>query len=121
MAAHEDLPRFCHPAPTKLLFAVFVGLIILTILTVLTSAMGPSLGIPPAFAFPLAMIIATMKAFLVCAFFMHMWWDKGFNVLAFLSSVLFVALFIGMTLTDTEHYQDSIDLFPRQAVESTAP
>ena len=118
---HDDLPRFCHPVSTKLLFGVFFALIFLTILTVVTSAMGPYVGIPPAFAFPLAMIIATMKAFLVCAFFMHMWWDKGFNVLAFLSSLLFVSLFIGMTLMDTGHYQDSIDLFPREPEPAAAP
>ena len=113
---HDDLPRFNHPASTKLLFAVFISLIILTILTVVTSAMWTTLGFPKAFAFPVAMIIATAKAFLVCAFFMHMWWDKSFNVLAFLSSMLFVALFIGLTLTDTGHYQESIDSFPRDQV-----
>jgi len=62
------------------------------------------------------MIIATVKAFLVCAFFMHMWWDKTFNVVVFLSSTLFVVLFIGLTLLDTGHYQDSIDNFPRNEV-----
>lgn len=108
---HDNLPPFCHPASTKLLFGVFIALIFLTILTVATSALGPYLGIPPAFTFPLAMMIATMKAFLVCAFFMHMWWDKSFNVLAFLSSLLFVCLFIGMTMMDTGHYQDSIEAY----------
>ena len=83
----------------------------LTILTVATSALGSALGMPPAFAFPLAMVIATMKAFLVCAFFMHMWWDKSFNVLAFLSSLLFVSLFIGMTMIDTGEYQPTIEAF----------
>ena len=72
------------------------------------------MGIPPAFTFPIAMIIATAKAFLVCAFFMHMWWDKSFNVLAFLSSLLFVSLFIGMTLMDTGHYQDTIEAYDVQ-------
>ena len=108
---HEDLPPFCHPVSTKLLFGVFFGLIGLTILTVATSALGSVLGMPPAFAFPLAMVIATMKAFLVCAFFMHMWWDKSFNVLAFLSSLLFVSLFIGMTMIDTGEYQPTIEAF----------
>ncbi len=108
---HEDLPPFCHPVSTKLLFGVFFGLIGLTILTVATSALGSALGMPPAFAFPLAMVIATMKAFLVCAFFMHMWWDKSFNVLAFLSSLLFVSLFIGMTMIDTGEYQPTIEAF----------
>lgn len=108
---HDGLPSFCHPAAPKLLFAVFIALIVLTLVTVATSALGPVLGMPRAFAFPIAMIFATMKAFLVCAFFMHMWWDKGFNILAFLSSLLFVALFIGMTLMDTSHYQNSIESY----------
>ena len=90
---------------------MFFGLIALTIITVATSALGSALGMPPAFAFPLAMVIATMKAFLVCAFFMHMWWDKSFNVLAFLSSLLFVTLFIGMTMMDTGEYQPTIEAF----------
>ncbi|MFK7769707.1 MAG: cytochrome C oxidase subunit IV family protein [Mariniblastus sp.] len=112
---HDNLPSFCHPAPMKLLFGVFFGLIFLTILTVVTSASAKSLGIPGAFMFPIAMIFATAKAFLVCAFFMHMWWDKSFNVMAFLSSLLFVSMFIGMTLIDTNHYQETIDIFPRGA------
>ncbi len=114
---HENLPVFNHPAPVKLLFAVFISLIALTVLTVLTAGSG----MPSAFAFPVAMMIATAKAFLVCAFFMHMWWDKGFNVLAFLSSLFFVALFIGMTLTDTDAYQNDIDLYPRNAETLTSP
>ena len=113
---HGDLPKFCHPVSTKLLFGVFFGLIFLTILTVVTSASAKSMGMPDAFAFPVAMMIATAKAFLVCAFFMHMWWDKTFNVVVFLSSTLFVVLFIGLTLLDTGHYQDSIDNFPRNEV-----
>ncbi|MFT7631352.1 MAG: cytochrome c oxidase subunit 4 [Mariniblastus sp.] len=111
---NSDLPSFCHPAAPKMLFAVFFGLIFLTILTVVTSATGKMMGIPPAFTFPIAMMIATAKAFLVCAFFMHMWWDKGFNILAFFSSLLFVSLFIGMTLMDSSHYQDSIEAFDVQ-------
>ncbi len=103
-----------------MLMAVFISLIGLTILTVVTSGMG----MPPAFAFPLAMLIASAKAFLVCAFFMHMWWDKSFNVVTFLSSLLFVTLFISMTLMDTGHYQETIDIFPRDAaaeVTATTP
>lgn len=114
---HDNLPSFCHPVPVKLLIAVFFALIGLTVLTVVTSGMG----MPSAFSFPVAMMIATMKAFLVCAYFMHMWWDKGFNIMAFLSSLLFVSLFIGMTLMDTGHYQNDIDLYPRDAETVSAP
>ena len=113
---HDDLPRFNHPVSTTLLFGVFGSLIGLTILTVVTSAVWPYSNLPADLGFPVAMIIATVKAFLVCAFFMHMWWDKTFNVVVFLSSTLFVVLFIGLTLLDTGPYQDSIDNFPRNEV-----
>ena len=108
MSEHShDHPSFNHPAPMPLLFLVFGALIFLTILTVATSSID--LG---EFGFLIAMAIATMKAFLVCAFFMHMWWDKGFNVLVFFSSLLFVSLFIGMTMLDTGSNLETIDAFP---------
>ena len=117
---HDDLPRFNHPVSTKLLFAVFGSLIALTTLTVVTSAVWPYSNLPADLAFPVAMIIATVKAFLVCAFFMHMWWDKTFNIIVFLSSSLFVTLFIGLTLLDSGYYQDSIDNFPLNEVAERA-
>jgi len=113
---HENLPSFSHPVSVKLLLIVFFSLIGLTILTVVVSGAG----LPPGLGFPAAMFIATVKAFLVCAFFMHMWWEKSFNVMVFFSSLLFVTLFIGMTLTDSDHYQNSIDLYPR-AEETLTP
>lgn len=116
---HDNLPRFCHPVSVKLLLAVFFALIALTILTVVVSLNWNFMEWPKDLAFPVAMIIATAKAFLVCAFFMHMWWDKKINVFAFLSSLFFVALFIGLTMLDTSHYQESIDAYPRAAEEET--
>ncbi len=107
--SHDDHPPFNHPAPIPLLIGVFLALVFLTILTLVTSDIELA-----QFAFPIAMVIATAKAALVCAFFMHMFWDKSFNVLFFLSSLLFVTLFIGMTLLDTGQYQDDIDSFPRE-------
>ena len=58
------------------------------------------------------MTIASIKASLVALFFMHMYWDKGFNVVAFLSSFLFVTLFIGLTLIDRDHYREDMENFP---------
>jgi len=108
MSDHShDHPSFNHAAPLPLLFIVFGALIFLTIATVVTSNI--ELG---EFGFIVAMIIATMKAFLVCAFFMHMWWDKGLNILVFFSSLIFVSLFVGMTLLDTGANMESIDSFP---------
>lgn len=110
---HHDEHHFAHPAQIKLLLAVFFALIFLTILTVVTSGrMGP-------FGTVVAMAIATAKAALVCLFFMHMFWDKSFNVLVFFSSLLFVSLFIGFTMLDTDHYQNSIDAFPRAPEQTT--
>lgn len=115
----SDHPPFNHPAPLPLLIGVFLALVFLTILTLVTSNIELA-----QFAFGIAMLIATAKAALVCAFFMHMFWDKGFNILFFLSSLLFVTLFIAITLLDTGQYQDNIDTFPRgpeppKAVAST--
>ena len=109
MAHHDNHDHgFAHPVPVKLLLVVFFALIFLTILTVVTAGQ-----LPNPFGIYVAMIIATAKAFLVMAFFMHMWWDKSINILAFLSSFFFAALFIGLTLLDTSEYQDNIDSFPR--------
>jgi cytochrome c oxidase subunit 4 len=120
MSDHENLPRFCHPVSVKLLLAVFFTLIGLTILTVVVSIFWNYSEMPKDFAFPVAMFIATVKAFLVCAFFMHMWWDKGINIFAFLSSLFFVALFIGLTMLDTSHYQEPINAFPRENLTQPA-
>ena len=104
---HGDLPRFNHPVSVPLLLAVFFCLVGLTILTVVVNDFG--LGQLDIWA---ALLIASVKASIVCLFFMHMFWEKGFNVLAFLSSLFFVTLFIGLTLMDTRAYRDSQDKFP---------
>ena len=44
----------------------------------------------------LALAIATVKATLVCAIFMHLWWDKPVNTLVLLFSVVLLALFLGL-------------------------
>ncbi len=67
-----------------------------------------------------AMVIATMKASLVVTFFMHLAWDKKFNLVLFLTSVLFLILFLGMTLTDRKEYQHFIDQKAEAAAQTTA-
>ena len=109
MADHNDHDHgFAHPVPLKLLFGVFFALIILTILTVVTAGQ-----VPAPFGFYVAMAFAGVKGFLVMAFFMHMWWEKSLNVIVFFSSLFFAGLFISLTLLDTSHYQDSIEMYPR--------
>ena len=96
---------FSHPMPVWQLLAVFFALIILTILTVYQATFdlgNMELG--------LSLFIATIKASLVILFFMHMIHDKPLNAIFFLSSFIFVALFIGFTLMDAHAYKDNIEL-----------
>lgn len=106
---HHD-HGFAHPAPPWILLATFVALIFLTILTVGIAASPLELG---SFEIWVSMGIATAKALLVCLFFMHMFWDKGFNVLVFLSSLLFVSLFGGFTLMDQYETSPNVESFPK--------
>ncbi len=96
---------FAHPMPVWQLLAVFFALIVLTILTVYQATFD--LG---NMELVLSLFIATVKASLVVLFFMHMLYDKPLNAIIFLSSFIFVALFIGFTLMDAHGYQDSVEL-----------
>ncbi|MEO1526261.1 MAG: cytochrome C oxidase subunit IV family protein [Planctomycetota bacterium] len=99
MSAHEQSKEgydFAHPIPLPLLFGVFGALTLLTIITV-AQASSDLLGSYDVLA---VMVIATIKAILVGAFFMHLAWDKPFNIIFFVGSFVFVALFIVFTLFD---------------------
>ena len=51
----------------------------------------------------IAMLIATVKASLVCYFFMHMQYEQKFNVVFFLGSIVFAGVFLAYTSNDTAH------------------
>lgn len=111
--AHGDGHGFAHPMPVWQLLAVFSALIVLTIATVYQSTLD--LG---EFELIASLTIATIKAALVILFFMHMIHDKPLNAIIFLSSFIFVALFLAFTLMDAAAYRDSIEL---QEVDSPRP
>ena len=92
---HEEHHGFAHPMPVWQLLAVFVALVLLTGLTVYPASF--ELG---SMELVLSLLIATIKASLVILFFMHMIHDKPLNAIVFISSFVFVALFIGFTLMD---------------------
>lgn len=104
-AGDHDDHGLSHTTSVPLLLGVFAALTILTVLTVGVTAID--LGSQGNFV--VAMVIATIKAALVMALFMHMLWDSKFNVLVFVSSFLFVLLFLSMSLADRGEYQRSID------------
>lgn len=116
-AEGHPLPSFNHPISITTLLATFVALVMFTIITVVVAKSLP-LG---RFEIWVSLGIATVKALLVMLFFMHMLHDKAFNVLIFLSGFLFAALFLGLVLSDTEHYQDDIRAAPKFQGAATTP
>jgi cytochrome c oxidase subunit 4 len=110
--AHHGL---AHTMPVWMLLAVLGALMGLTILTV--SVTNFDLGSQGNLV--VAMVIATIKAGLVVTFFMHLLWDKKFHLILFLTAVLFVVLFLSMSITDRGEYQRQIDSF--QNASSATP
>ncbi|TWU15449.1 cytochrome C oxidase subunit IV family protein [Allorhodopirellula heiligendammensis] len=107
MAAHghsDDGTDFAHPLPVWALLTVFFALVFLTILTVAQANLD--LG---TFDIAIVMAIATVKAALVGAFFMHLAFDKPFNIMVFLSSFVFVGLFVIITLSDSKMTSPSFE------------
>jgi cytochrome c oxidase subunit 4 len=91
----DDGQVHAHIASTQFYLGIFGALIVLTLLTVRVSYydFGSANII-------IALVIATMKASLVAAFFMHLRHDNLFNTIAFLSAFLFLAIFILLTYDD---------------------
>jgi cytochrome c oxidase subunit 4 len=105
-AVHEGgHDEIAHVTPVRLLVAVWGALIVLTIVTVAVTKvdLGASTNLV------IAMAIATIKAGLVVTYFMHLRWDRPFHTLIFIGSLLFVSLFISLTLFDKSEYEHSID------------
>ncbi len=88
---------FAHPFPVWGLLAVFFALVFLTIVTVAQASFDFG-----SYEVLISMIIATIKACLVVFFFMHLAFDKPYNAVLFLGSLLFVTLFLAFTLMDSQ-------------------
>ena len=110
---HDGLGHHISPLPTY--FMVYGALLVLTVLTVLVSYAE----LPPAQSIPAAMAVASVKATLVAAWFMHLKYDKRFNIFIFLAALWFMATFFVFTLFDltsrglvsesSNHYEYRID------------
>ena len=109
--------EFAHPAPVSMLLAVFFALLGLTFLTVYQGQFD--LG---DMEIVLTLIIATIKAGLVIAFFMHLLWDKPLNAIVILSSLIFVSLFLGFCLMDAKGYRSQLIMDPNgNLLENSRP
>lgn len=89
-----------HVVPFKLLLGIGVALLVLTYLTV--AATYIDLGYKVNLAVALA--IAVVKAALVMLFFMHLRWDNPFNAMWAIGALLFIAIFIVATISDSSQY-----------------
>lgn len=84
-----------HVTSSKVFFNVLVTLLFLTVITVAASRVDFG-----AANLLIAMLIASVKASLVIAIFMHVKWDTAINKIVFLSSFLFLSLLMIFTLSD---------------------
>lgn len=85
-----------HIVPLATNLKTFATLVALTIITVLT-AKFVDLG---EYNLVLAMFIASVKAWVVFSWFMHLKYDGLINRVAALCGVAFLALFIAISYTD---------------------
>lgn len=109
MSDHHNNPSDHQPhvMPLSMYFGVASALIVLTVVTVWTAKFMPEvilhytkMQITPTISIIIAMLIACFKAALVCAFFMHLKYDKPLNRLVFFSGLFFLSLFFIFTLAD---------------------
>ena len=112
-AAPEEVPyvgtvldehQHTHVLSWQLLVAVWVVLMGFTALTVWQAQLD--LG---NIDLAIAMVIATTKALLVALIFMHLKWDRPFNGLIFMASLVFAGLFIAISMLDTGSNQPAIE------------
>ena len=94
MSSHDHAEH--HVTPLKVYFGVYGLLLCLTVVTVGVSYAG----LPPAISIMVAMAVASVKAFFVAAWFMHLAHESKFNILFFLSALWFIGVFFIFTTGD---------------------
>jgi cytochrome c oxidase subunit 4 len=86
-----------HIAPRRIYLLVFASLICLTLLT--TGMAFVDLG--EQWNTLVALVIAVCKASLVAFFFMHLRWSSSLMRVVLMAALLWLAILIGLTLTDS--------------------
>ena len=84
-----------HILSVKMCLTIFIILLILTVVTVVAAEFDIGM-----LNFPLAMLIATVKASLVVFYFMGLKFDTNENRIIFFSSFIFVAIFVFFIYSD---------------------
>lgn len=94
--AETETEVIAHHSHAGRYVAVWVALLVLTALTWLASRVH----LPGPWHLTVALLIACAKGGLVALFFMHLWDQRGANRLVFLTSLVFVALLVILTVLD---------------------
>ena len=84
-----------HVSPKSVYYSIFGALMVLTALTVFAAYVN--LG---NFNAPVALAIATFKATLVVLFFMHVKYSSRMTKLIVVTSLFFLLILVGETMTD---------------------
>jgi cytochrome c oxidase subunit 4 len=90
-----------HITPLKTYLGVGAALLFLTLVTTIVAQI--QLG---SWNVVVALAIAAIKASLVAFFFMHLYYDNKLYFIVFTIGILFLAIFIGFTMLDTEERGD---------------
>lgn len=104
-----------HIIPFRTLALVFGVLLFLTLVTVITAQID--LGVLNV---PLALAIAGFKAILVVCIFMSLKYDNPVNMLTAVIGIVFVVVFLALTLADTE-FRGYMGITEPAGIESPAP
>ena len=105
-----------HVLPLRRYLGVWLSLLALTALTV-----GVSYVDFGDWNIVVALLVATAKAGLVAAVFMHLAYDKKFNAVVFLLSLVFLAIMLGLTFMDTKTRGIAEEVEGERPADWTAP
>ena len=94
-----------HIISIRTYLLVFISLLFLTAGTVVSAQFDFG-----SFNIIIALLIASFKSSLVLLFFMHLYYDNKVNLALILGSVVFLALFIGLTMIDVTRRQDIYEI-----------
>lgn len=116
--SHHHAPDHVpHIMPLPVYLKTFGALIVLTGITVAVSRVHLGSAVNLA----VALIIATIKASVVAAMFMHLAFDHKFHTVIFVSSIVFLGVFVSFTMFDTEARGEADQIEKRRPVDSKDP
>lgn len=96
-----------HISSAKFLWGIGLSLFVLTFITVAVTW----IHIPSPWNVVVAIGLAAIKATIVAAFFMNLYWDSKYNLMLLVMSFVFFFLLIGITLLDTLFRNDPVPAF----------